>query len=302
MSREQVQSLYLFWVRQRRSIFRANTGALRLSCSGFTLVELLVVIAIISILIALLLPAVQAAREAARRVSCFNNLRQIGIALHGYHTANGSFPPGGIEHRMMINPATGKRYGPSGRQLAWSAYILPYIEQDALYHQLDFSKAFDAPENATAAATVLSVYVCPTVPDGSVLKQGRGPTQYGGIYGERISSPNSPPKGVMLYDRAIQIAEIRDGTSNTLIVAEDSAWADGQWINGLNIFDQAYPINFPPDPAIGIYAENEIRSDHPGGANGLFCDGSAHFLSQQMDSKTLAAICTRDGGEIVGDY
>lgn len=260
---------------------------------AFSLVELLVVITIIGILLALLLPAVQAAREAARRASCCNNLRQIGIALQNYHAAIGSFPPGGIEHLSMINPKTGKPYGASGRQLAWSAFLLPYIEQDALYRQLDTGKAFDATENAVAAATVLSVYVCPSVPQGNYLKQGRGPCQYGGIYGERITSPNNPPKGAMLYDQAISIAQIRDGTSNTIIVAEDCDFTDGQWINGLNVFDQAFAINQAPS------YENDIRSKHPGGANGVFCDGSVHFLSESMDLKVLAAICTRAGGEVV---
>lgn len=259
---------------------------------AFSLVELLVVITIIGILIALLLPAVQAAREAARRASCCNNLRQIGIALQNYHAAIGSFPPGGIEHRAMINPKTGKPYGASGRQLAWSALLLPYIEQGALYRQLDTGKVFDAAENATAAAAVLSVYVCPSVPQGNCLKQGRGPCQYGGIYGERIISPNNPPKGTMLYDRAISIAQISDGTSNTLIVAEDSDCTDGQWINGLNVFDQAFAINQAPS------YENDIRSKHPGGANGVFCDGSVHFLTEGMDLEVLAAICTRAGGEV----
>ena len=104
----------------------------------------------------------------------------------------------------------------------------------------------------------------------------------------------------MLYEQAIRIAQIRDGTSTTLIVSEDSAWADGQWINGMNIFDQAYAINYEPPP--GTYKENEIRSEHTGGANGLFCDGSVRFLTEQMDLKTLAAICTRAGGEIVGEF
>ncbi len=264
----------------------------RLQPRAFSLVELLVVITIIGILLALLLPAVQAAREAARRASCSNNLRQIGIALQSYHAAIYSFPPGGVEHRSMINPKTGKPYGVNGRQLAWSAFLLPYIEQDALRRQLDMGKAFDATENAVAAATVLSVYVCPSVPQDNCLKQGRGPCQYGGIYGERITSPNNPPRGVMLYDRAISISEIRDGTSNTLIVAEDCDFTDGQWINGLNVFDQAFAINQAPS------YENDIRSKHPGGANGVFCDGSVHFLPESMDLKTLAAICTRAGGEV----
>jgi len=97
----------------------------------------------------------------------------------------------------------------------------------------------------------------------------------------------------MLYTRAISIADIRDGTSNTLIVSEDSAWGDGQWINGLNVFDQAYPINRAPA------FENDIRSEHPGGAFGLFCDGSVRFLTETMELETLAAICTRAGGEVV---
>ena len=213
---------------------------------GLTLVELLVVIAVIGVLVALLLPAVQAAREAARRTSCLNNLRQMGIATHNHHDAQGAFPPGGVEHRWMINPQTGRRYGAAGRQLAWSVFLLPYLEQEPLFGRLDIKKPFDAPENAEGAATILSVYVCPSTPGGDRLVSGRGPCHYGGIHGERITGPNNPPKGVMLYDRAISIGEITDGTSNTLAISEDSEHADGQWINGLNVFDQAYGINQAP--------------------------------------------------------
>lgn len=252
---------------------------------GFTLVELLVAIAIVGILAALLLPAVQAAREAAQRAGCLNNLRQMGIGLHQYHESLGSFPPGGIEPRSPRRP--------NGRQLAWSVFLLPYVEQKPLYDRLDTARAFDAAENADAAATVLSIYICPSVPHGGQLQAGRGPCRYGGISGERITSPNNPPKGVMLYDRAISISEIHDGASHTLILAEDSEFQDGQWINGRNIFDQAFAINEAPS------FENDIRSDHPGGANGLFCDGSARFLPETIALSTLAAICTRAGGERV---
>jgi prepilin-type processing-associated H-X9-DG protein len=134
------------------------------------------------------------------------------------------------------------------------------------------------------------------VPDGHQLRSGRGPSQYGGIFGERITSRNEPPKGVMLYDRAIKAVEIRDGLSQTLAISEDSNFKDGQWINARNVFDQAFAINDAPK------YENDIRSEHPGGANGLFCDGSTRFLRETMDLKTLAAICTRAGGEVVTDF
>jgi prepilin-type N-terminal cleavage/methylation domain-containing protein/prepilin-type processing-associated H-X9-DG protein len=271
----------------------SNSGsAFRSRLSAFTLVELLVVVTIIGVLIAMLLPAVQSAREAARRIACLNNLHQIGIGLHGFHEVQNHFPIGGLEPRL--------RQGSTGRQLAWSAFLLPFVEQGGLYDHVDITKAFDSPENASAAATVVPVYICPTVARTSYRIEGRGATDYGGIYGERINGKNSPPKGTMLYDQPVQISEIVDGTSHTLIISEDSAWADGQWINGLNIFDQAYAINWEPPP--GTAKENEIRSDHSGGANGLFCDGTARFLSQGMDIHVLGAICTRAGGEATGEY
>lgn len=274
----------------------AGLPALGVPRGGFTLVELLVVIAIIGLLVGLLLPAVQAAREAARRASCTNNLRQIGLGLHNYHQAMSCFPPGGIEHRSMINPKTGLPYGPAGRQLAWSLMLLPYVEQQPLYDRIDTSKPFDAPENADAAKTILSLYICPSATNQRELRQGRGPCDYGGIYGERITGPNHPPKGMMLYDRSLTVADVTDGTSGTIIVSEDSGFRDGQWINGLNVFDQAYAINRAPA------FENDIRSKHPGGANALMTDGSVHFLKETMDLKILAALCTRAGGEIVSEW
>jgi len=255
---------------------------------GFTLVELLVVIAIIGILIGLLLPAVQSVRAAARRISCSNNLHQIGLGLHNYHAALGSFPPGGIEPRSPK--------WPNGRQLAWSVFLLPYIEQQALYDSLDTGKPFDAPENAPGAAHVLSVYRCPSVSRTADLVDGRGACDYGGIYGERISSPNNPPKGTMLYDRAIAFRDITDGSTNTLCISEDAGFADGQWINARNVFDQAFAINKAPD------FENDIRSEHSGGANGLMGDASVKFLSESMSLEILAAICTRAGHEVIGTF
>ena len=260
---------------------------------GFTLIELLVVVAIMGVLISLLLPAVQAAREAARQVSCCNNLRQIGIGLHGYHEVHECFPPGGIERRL-------NRLQTDKRQIAWSAFLLPYVEQEPIHNMIDFGKPFDAPENRQPAAHVLAVYICPSVPRTSTLIAGRGACDYGGIYGQRLTGTNSPPNGTMVYDRAISIPEIVDGTTNTLIVSEDAAWQDGQWINALNVFEVAHPINPPDTPYTTM--DNEIRSEHPGGANGLFCGGSVRFLNENMPRHTLGAICTRDGREVVGEF
>jgi prepilin-type processing-associated H-X9-DG protein/prepilin-type N-terminal cleavage/methylation domain-containing protein len=255
------------------------------SAAGFTVIELLVVLGIIGVLIGLLIPGVLAARTAAKRAECGNNLRQIGIGLQNYHNVNNVFPPGGLE------PIS--RKWPKGRQIAWSALLLPYIEQELVHKMIDFKKAYNSPENAEAAATVVSTYLCPSVSRDSLLIDGRAAIDYGGIYGERITSPNNPPKGAMIYDKPMNVRDIRDGTSTTLIVAECGGFHDGQWINALNIFDQAYAINQAPE------FENDISSQHAGGANAVFCDGHVKFLNEEMDMDVLAAICTRAGGEMV---
>jgi len=257
--------------------------------SAFTLIELLVVITIIGILIGLLLPAVQAAREASRGTSCLNNLHHIGIGTQAYHESHGSFPPGGIELIAMKK---------GGRQYSWCAFLLPFIEQQVLYDSIDFDNPYYiGEENIAAAKTPLAIFVCPSAShpaDG--LAGGLGASDYGGIYGERISGPNEPPKGVMIYDVAFRMADITDGASHTLMISEDSKFGKSQWISATNVFDQAYPINEAPA------FENDIRSDHPGGANGLMCDGSARYLSEEMELNTLAAICTRAEGELVGEF
>lgn len=249
---------------------------------GFTLIELLVVIAIIGTLVGLLLPAVQAAREAMRRASCQNNLHQVGLGLHNYHAAFGKFPPGAIEVRPEVA---------GGKQYAWSAFILPQMEQSALASRIDFHLPFDAPENLDAAAEIVPAYVCPTTPRPEPLINGMGVSDYGGIYGERIVSTNNPPRGMMIHDRALGFRDILDGSSNTVIIAEDAEFPDGQWINGRNLFDQAFGINQAP------VFENDMRSFHPGGVMVLMSDGAARFLTEQLDLELLAAICTRNGRE-----
>jgi hypothetical protein len=249
------------------------------------LIELLVVIAIVGILIGLTLPAVLAAREASRRTNCANHLRQIGLAMQVHHTHRDSFPPGGIEWRPP-----GK---PERRQLAWCVFLLPYLELQSVYDQIDLQQPFDAEANRPAASQVLSVFVCPTSRRGPQRVEGRGPTDYGGIFGERIQGPNQPPKGILVYDRTYRITDVHDGVSNTLMVAEDTGWPDGQWINGRSLFDQAFAINAAPA------FENDIRSDHPGGAQGVMADASVRFLDDDTDLFVLASLCTRSGREML---
>nr|WP_261344059.1 DUF1559 domain-containing protein [Roseimaritima sediminicola] len=266
---------------------RTRLSTARRPAKAFTLVELLVTIGIIGVLVGLLLPAVQAVREAARRMQCQNNLHQVGIALHHYHDVHSTLPAGGIQPRP---------FWPDGKQLAWSAFLLPYLEQETVHEEIDFNYAFDHPVNESIAATPLSVYMCPSTPRSEPLNRGLGATDYGGIYGERIVSRNDPPSGVMIYDEAMRFRDITDGLSGTLAVSEDAGFPDGQWINARNLFDQGYRINKAPA------FENDIRSFHPAGAEGLFADGSARFLDESMDLRVLAAICTRNGGEVVPNF
>jgi prepilin-type N-terminal cleavage/methylation domain-containing protein/prepilin-type processing-associated H-X9-DG protein len=260
-------------------------GSTPRSPRGFTLIELLVVIAIIGVLVALLLPAVQSAREAARRTQCLNNLKQMGLAINTYHDVNNRYAPGG-----WINGATGQRW------IAWSALLLPHMEQKPLYDALNLDLAYNAPANSTAASTVLAVFLCPSSRRVDMQVSGRGGCDYGGMYGERITSPNNPPKGAMLYETTFSAAQIRDGTSQTVFVGEDTFFGDGQWIYGRNVFDQAFAINKAPA------FENDLRSDHlGGGAQVVFGDGHTRFLKESMDIKVLAALCTRAGREVISE-
>ncbi|MGD9647173.1 MAG: DUF1559 domain-containing protein [Pirellulales bacterium] len=271
-------------MRASKTSYRESRQPLERS-RGFTLVELLVVIAIIAVLLGLLLPAVQMTREAGRRAACLGNLKQIGTALASYHTTWSTFPVGCVEWRASAKLPR--------KQLAWSAFILPQLDERPLYERLDLREAFDSPRNAEPGATVLDIYLCPSTSRDSLLINGLAACDYGGIYGERLNGPNSPPKGTMIYERSVKDIMIRDGLSNTLIVGEVGVFSDGQWLNGRNVFEQAYPINQAPS------FDNELRSMHPAGVNVLYCDTSTRTITDSIDRRVLGAICTRAGGEAV---
>jgi prepilin-type N-terminal cleavage/methylation domain-containing protein/prepilin-type processing-associated H-X9-DG protein len=288
--------------------------------SAFTLVELLVVITIIGVLIALLLPAVQAAREAARRMQCGNNFKQVGVALHNYHAAKGCFPPGDFE--------TTKAYPSAPGSFSWSVYLLPYVEQQAVYDMYIFG--IDSPpsprihywspaSNATASSTRILAYICPSDPLQGTLLPGEGAvTDMCGVsdsvnqcYPSDYKLRTFPAEvdGIFGSNGCCTMADIIDGASNTLIVGEvtGGAYPDGSpagffWPYA-NVLDTLDGINgpftmpgsgkWPPWP-YDLYSSG-FASWHPGGCNFALADGSATFISQNVASDILQALTTRDG-------
>ena len=218
-----------------------------LSRSAFTLVELLVVIAIIGVLVALLLPAVQAAREAARRAQCLNNLRQIGLALHNHHDSLGKLPPGFASQATGTWPGGSNDPTPeSGPGWSLFASILPYLEQSNLHSQIKFNLAITDPANAQARQTPLKMYVCPSDTPPRVIQitdSGSPPSDantpvvmteaavcsYAGVLGDGAYE-QLPFTGVFHRTSAVRFAEISDGLSNTIGVGErTSRFSENSW-------------------------------------------------------------------------
>ncbi len=256
---------------------------------GFTLIELLVVIAIIAVLIALLLPAVQAAREAARRIQCTNNLKQIGLALHNYHSAMGCFPMGSSSGMYTLpNTYLAKE--------SWSihAALLPFVEQTPLFNSCNFSWSPDMPSNSTACATQIIQFLCPSDPNGPDVTGGIGNSgfyttanncYFGSIgtttnlrMGQSRKAPsfaNVPTTGLFAFQQVKSIANVIDGTSNSIAFAESTVGLrneqPGQKLVGLAYLtlpaaaSQSNAFNDPPDVLAGIQACTAVYNS-PGAA------------------------------------
>ena len=283
--------------------------------SGFTLVELLVVIAIIAMLVTLLLPAVQAAREAARRTQCVNNIRNLALGLHNYHSAQSVFPPG-FDSQTNRTEAWG-----------WSTYTLPFLEEGALHDTLGvgeqrladfFRDNKPGSPKFSAAVTPLALFRCTSdiTPEllpgtGQGARHFRGNNTPGGYepptsnymgskgYFDNRCPPGDPISckntGIFYGDSKITVAKITDGTSKTFMLGErDFRCKAGTWIGARNppgagmygtymlIARSNLRFNFPLTGAHNTCTEG-FSSAHEGGGNFAYADGSVHFLSNDID-------------------
>jgi len=301
--------------------------------NAFTLVELLVVIAIIGILIALLLPAVQAAREAARRMECANHLKQIALALGGYEGAYKVYPPGRMGWDLYDEPGVTavQRVGTSGLVM-----ILPQLELQTLYDMFDFSSgpwtytSIWLQTNAAAIAERPNVYVCPSddsEPISDEPEVGPAYPTYGhpvatgsyalvvGTYGaSKAYSVKYANTGVFFYVETMKVNDITDGLSKTMFVGEvvegHTQNSSNIWSRGLREMDTlrstANPLNtWPGEPTYfteyGLMVNGAFASRHPGGANFAFGDGHVEFLDENIAWDVYQALSTRAGSEVFGD-
>lgn len=297
---------------------------------AFTLVELLVVIAIIGILIALLLPAVQAAREAARRSQCTNNLKQIGLAMHNYHDTFKVFPYGYVEVNMTTR-----------RRDCWMQRLMPFMELTAMldtYESQNPQWIMDTvPEVKDAQVGPL---ICPS--DGSLPAFGGsgGPRAGGngflGNYvmctGNEVMDFTADLRGITYESSNTTFADIKDGTSNTLLTSESvrrgkavtgwgepgSYWGGARWGGygfttleppNTTVSDQLYQCKdtaWPNAPCTSLTGTNDTRiyarSSHPGGVNVALADASVRFLGETIDLITYQGLSTRQLGEVPGPF
>ncbi len=305
--------------------------------SAFTLIELLVVIAIIAILIGLLLPAVQKVREAASRIQCTNNLKQLGVALHNYQGAVGHLPSSHDTNGFSAH-----------------SYLLPYLEQSNLYNEIIFTLKYSNAANAPATATNVPNFLCPSAP-ATLVTAGMAATSYRANQGTNIywdTSAGVPlPNGPFSYNSTVRLTDITDGTSNTAAFSEhllgdfsnavatnasdsfnpgtapttaaqaasdclnldwtnltyqDKSNGGAPWIEGHHTTTVYHPAAQPGTrncmfPNSGTF-NTTASSNHNNSVNLLLCDGSVRSVPYTIDLATWQALGTINGGEVVGNY
>lgn len=285
--------------------------------NAFTLVELLVVITIIGILVALLLPAVQAAREAARRMSCRNNMKQIGLALHNYHDTYKAMPMGWIG----LSGGTGSvPHSEGGPGWGWAANVLPFVEKstvkDIVRDALPITDALNQP----ARNTHLSIFQCPSNANSREffdLDNGAGtvlatvPTaNYVGMFGTKeledceglASGVQCRGDGPFFHNSSTRFRDFIDGTSNTFLVGERySKHGESTWIGAVPGADESFArilaiADHPPNSPGGHL--DDPGSYHPAGTNFTFADGSVRIIVETIDLNVYYALATMQGGEV----
>ncbi len=277
------------------------------SARAFTLVELLVVIAIIGILVALLLPAVQAAREAARRTGCLNNITQLALATHNYEFAVEHLPPG------VINPTGPIRSEPDGQHVSWIVQILPYIEMGTVYDLFDQDAGAYAPVNAPIRAVSVSLLMCPSFP-GNDKNQNETVAfgTYAGCHDGSETPIDKNNNGLLFLNSKIRYSDIIDGSSQTLLLGEilpresSLGWVSGtratlrntSSIDNPNWHELRDAKADPPGPLeVGGFA-----SAHPGIVNIAMADGSCRALSETTDREVLEQLGNRADGVLQKEY
>jgi prepilin-type N-terminal cleavage/methylation domain-containing protein/prepilin-type processing-associated H-X9-DG protein len=280
--------------------------------SGFTLIELIVVISIIAVLVALLLPAVQRARESARRIQCVNNLKQIAMAIHGYHDAKGSLPPG-------YTYGTGFSWGGFG----WGTMILPGVEQTPLFHAANFAVPLWSDANTTIATTAIGFYLCPSDDTSQGRFLERAPYRY--AMASYVASFGPADLDVVPEDRGglfsrnsrTTFADVIDGLSQTLAVGErhngkfPTVVGSGGHVSVETVWVGAIMEGFtdahghttlfvtghtPTSPSLD---DQDAASRHDGGTNFSLGDGSVRFIKNTINLSVYRSLSTRASGEVI---
>jgi prepilin-type N-terminal cleavage/methylation domain-containing protein len=301
------------WRRKSRAQHEIPRCARNDSARAFTLVELLVVIAIIGLLVAMLLPAVQQAREAARRSSCLNNMKQIGLAISQYELAKKVYPPSGTDEILIWDS------GRNDLNHSWASLIMPYVEESTLQDKINFKISALETANQPAAATVVPIYRCPSY-SGAIFAEGNlypsGKYSIGNYVSigasdvDHLYAVSLKPEGVIYPQAKTRAKDVKDGLSKTIFIAESReekmrVWIDGRtgaytalaFGNGFSPLSQPVALNYTPYYVADVECRYGPSSMHSGGAHHLFGDGSAHFLLDTINKATYLGLCTRAGGE-----